>query len=105
MPWRGSNCTCRFQADTLDERRAPDGDEHEVGLDRLAFAEVHIELRAVVVHLRALLAEVERDARLPNCFASSFVASASSWDERVEHLDDRHFGAEPLEDRPRTRSR
>ena len=38
--------------------------------------------------------------RLPNCFASSFAASSSSCGISVgEHLDDRHLGAEALEDR------
>ena len=50
--------------DAVDERRAADRDEHQVAVDRLALAEVHGELVAVVVDLRALLREMERDAAL-----------------------------------------
>ena len=67
-----------LEPEPFDERAAPDGDEHQIGLNGLAVAEVHRELRAVVLDLRALLAELQRDAALPNCFASSFEASASS---------------------------
>src|SRR5207244_10241665 len=51
-----------FEAEVLDERPAPDRDEHQVDLHGLAFPEVDRELRAVVLDLRALLAEVELDA-------------------------------------------
>ena len=38
--------------------------------------------------------------RLPNCFASSFArVGVLLRDQRVEHLDDRHLGAEAVEDR------
>ena len=53
-----------LEAEALDERAAADRDEHQVGLDRLAVAEVHGELRAVVLDARALLAELQRDAAL-----------------------------------------
>ena len=47
-----------LEPDALDERAATDRDEHQVCLHRLAVAEMHRELGAVVVHLRALLAEL-----------------------------------------------
>ena len=52
-----------LEADALDERGAADGDEHEVALDRLAFAEVDGQVVAVVVDLRALLREVQARCR------------------------------------------
>jgi hypothetical protein len=54
----------RLEPDALDERGTPDGDEHEVAVDRLPLAEVDGEMAAVVVDLRALLGEVQRDAAL-----------------------------------------
>src|SRR5436305_847442 len=55
----------RLEADPLDERAAPDRHEHQVGLHRLAVRVVDGELGAVVLHLRALLAELERDVAPP----------------------------------------
>src|SRR5205823_7081580 len=51
----------RLEPEPLDERRAPDGDEHQFSLDRLALAEMDGQARAVVVDARALLPEAERD--------------------------------------------
>ena len=57
MPVRRSAGTPSLvEPEVLHERGAPDRDEHEVALDRLALAEVDDEVRAVVVDLRALLA-------------------------------------------------
>ena len=79
---------------------AADGDEHQVGLDGLALAEVDGELRAVVVDLRALLAELERDAALAELLRELLRrVRVLLRDQRLEHLDDRHLGAEALEDR------
>src|SRR5205807_9329700 len=47
------------EADSLDERPAPDRDEHQVGLHGLAVAEMNGQLSSVVVDACALLAEVE----------------------------------------------
>jgi hypothetical protein len=40
--------------------------------------QIHAQPVKRLLHLRALLLEVERDPRRPNCFASSFAASSSS---------------------------
>src|SRR5207249_3356363 len=53
-----------LEPEALDERCAADGDEHEIRLHGLAVPEVDGQLRAVVVDLRALLAELKRDAAL-----------------------------------------
>ena len=53
-----------LEADPLHEGRAADGDEHEIALDRLALAEMDGQMVAVVVDLRALLREVQRDVAL-----------------------------------------
>src|SRR5581483_12279974 len=45
----------RLQPEALDERRAPDRDEHEVALDRLVVAVVDGQPAAGLLHLRALL--------------------------------------------------
>src|SRR5207248_403444 len=50
-----------LEPEPLDERATADRDEHEVALDGLAVAEVDGEPVARLVHLRALLLEVERD--------------------------------------------
>ena len=52
-----------------------------------------------VLDFGARLLEVERIPRRPNCFKSSFEASSSSSGSARKHLDDRHLGAETLEDR------
>src|SRR5439155_1752664 len=50
-----------LEPETLDERAAADGDEHQVGLDGLALAEMDGELGAGVLDLRALLRELQRE--------------------------------------------
>ena len=50
-----------LQPEVVDERGAADRDEHQVALDGLALAEVHDQVLTVVVDLRALLPELERD--------------------------------------------
>ena len=89
-----------FETDPVDERRSPDGDEHEIALDRLALAEMHDEPSSGVLDLRALLAEMDDDAapreRLPQLTRRVRILLR---DERLEHLDHRHLGAEALEDR------
>src|SRR5207302_3072745 len=88
------------EADPLDERAATDGHEHQVGLNGLAVAVVDGELRAVVLDLRALLAELERDAAAPELLRELLRrVGVLLRDERVEHLDDRHLAAEAVEDR------
>ena len=68
----------RLQPDPLDERRAAHGDEHQVGLDRLAFAEVDDELRAGSSTCVHCLPRWSAMPRFPNAFASSLAASSSS---------------------------
>ena len=46
---------------TLNERRAADGNKHQVSLDRLAVAEVNDEMGAEVVDTGALLLEMHRN--------------------------------------------
>src|SRR5581483_382554 len=53
-----------LEADPLDERAAPDRDEHQVAVDGLAVAEANRERVALLLDLRALLAEVQGDAAL-----------------------------------------
>ncbi len=89
-----------LEPESFDERTAPDGDEHQVGLDRLAVAEVDGQLRAVVLDLRALLAELEGDAALAELLRELLRRiGIFLWDQRVEHLDDRDLRAEAVEDR------
>ena len=58
------------------------------------------ELGAVVVDLRALLAELKRDPALPERLRQLLRrVRVLLRDQRLEHLDDRHLGAEALEDR------
>src|SRR5439155_27127817 len=69
-------------------------------LHRLALAEVDGQPGARVLHLRALLAEVELDpapAELLRKLLRRVVVLL--WDQPVEHLDDRHLAAEAREDR------
>ena len=101
MPVRRSNSTPASSSPSPSTSgAAADGDEHQVGLHRLAVAEVDGELRAVVLDLRALLAELERDAALPELLRELLRGvSVLLRDERVEHLDDRHLAAEAVEDR------
>src|SRR5581483_10206327 len=72
----------------------------QLGLHGFALAEVDGQLRSVVVDLRALLAELERDAALRELLRELLRrVGVLGGDERVEHLDDRHLGAEAAEDR------
>ncbi len=90
----------RLETETLDERCPSDRDEHQVALDRLALAEVHRQRVPVLLHAGALLPELQRDAalreRLGQLLGSIGILLR---DQRVEHLDDRHLGAEAVEDR------
>src|SRR5262249_54402880 len=89
-----------LEPEPLDERRSTDRDEHEVRLHRLAVTEVNDELRTVVLDLRALLAELERDAALLELLRELLRGvGVLLRDERVEHLDDRHLRAKAVEDR------
>src|SRR5262249_36332560 len=88
-----------LETDSLDERAAADGDEHQVRLDGLAVAEVNRELRAVVLDARALLAEMERDAALAELLRQLLARVLVLLRDEREHLDDRHLGAEAVEDR------
>src|SRR5512132_431228 len=89
-----------LEAEVLYQRTAADGDEHQVGLDRLAVAEVDRERRARVLHFRALLLEVEGDAALLELLRQLGRGSVVLHrDQLREQLDDRHLGAEALEDR------
>src|SRR5207237_9371508 len=89
-----------LEAEVLDVRRAPDRDEHQVGLGGLTLAEVDRERAPLLLDLRALLAEVERDflllERLRELLRGVFVLLR---DEPRQHLDDRHLAAERAEDR------
>ena len=87
----------RLEADALDERAAADGDEHQVAVDRLAVAERHAQLVAVLLDAGALLAELQRDPALPERLRELLRrVRVLLRDQRVEHLDDRHLGAERL---------
>src|SRR5262249_60078702 len=88
------------EPDSFDERAATDGDEHEIRLHHLAVAKMNRELRAVVLHLRALLLEVERDAAPAELLRELLRrVRVLLRDERRQHLDDRHLAADALEDR------
>ena len=101
MPVRRSSCDAdRLEPQPLDERRAAHRDEHQVGLDGLALAEVNRELRAVVLDLRALLAEVECDPPLAELLRELLRRiRVLLRDQRVEHLDHGHLAAEAAHDR------
>ena len=101
MPLRLSNSTpIVLEAESLDGRTATDRDEHEIGLNRLAVAEVHGQRPAVVLDLRALLLEVKGDPALAELLRELFGrVSVLLRDERRQHLDDRHLAAEAMEDR------
>ncbi len=100
-PVRGVERHARcLEPDALDERRTADRDEHQVALDGLALAEVDDEPGARVLDLRALLAEVDDDPAPRERLAQlARRVRVLLRDERVEHLDHRHLGAEALEDR------
>ena len=85
---------------------AADGDEHQVALDRLAVAEGDAKRVAVLLDAGALLAELQRDPTLPERLRELLRrVRVLLRDQRVEHLDDRHLGAEPAEDRRELGSR
>ena len=89
-----------LEPEPLDERRAADADEHQVRLDRLALTEVDGEDPVPVLDLRALLAELERDPALAELLGELLGGvRVLHRDQRRQHLDDRHLGAEALEDR------
>src|SRR4029079_4086915 len=89
-----------LETEAFDDGAAADRHEHQVCLHRLALAEVHGELRAVVLDLRALLAELERDAAPAELLRELLRRVVVLLrDERVEHLDDRRLAAEAAEDR------
>ena len=67
-----------LEPDPVDERRAADGDEHEVALDRLALAEVDGQRRAVSSTFVHCLPRWTTIPRRANDLRSSLVASASS---------------------------
>src|SRR3954468_6117945 len=89
----------RVEADPLDERATTHGDELQVSLYRLALAEVDGELGAVVLDARALLAEMQRDAALAELLRELLARVLVLLRDESEHLDDRHVGAEAVEDR------
>ena len=89
----------RLEPDPVDERCAADRDEHQVAVDRLSLSEVDGEVRAVVVHLRALLREMLRDLTLSEGLLELLGrVLVLCRDEVRQHLDDRHLGAEAVED-------
>src|SRR6266516_426024 len=89
-----------FEAHPFDGRAAADGDEHEIGLDRLAVAEMYGQRASRVLYLPALLLEVKRDAALAELLRELLRRiSVLLWDQRRQQLDDRHLTAEALEDR------
>ena len=89
-----------LEPEALDERPAADGDEHQVRLHGLALAEVHRELRPVVVDAGALLAQLQRDAAALELLRELLRGiRVLLRDQRVEHLDDGHLAAEAREDR------
>src|SRR5204863_491439 len=69
-------------------------------LNRFAFAELNRQLRTGVVDPRALLAELQSDPAaaelLCELLRGVFVLPG---DETIQHLDDRHFAPEALENR------
>ena len=101
MPWPLVELDARgLEPEPLDERRAPDRDEHEVGLDGLALAEVDGERGAGVLDLRARLAELEPDSPLAELLGElRRGVLVLRRDQPRQHLDDRHLGAEAGEDR------
>ena len=101
MPLRLSNSIAGgLEADALDERPAADRHEHQVALDRLAVAEDHRQRVALLLDAGALLAELQRDAALAERLRELLRRiGVLLRDQRVEHLDDRHLGAEAVEDR------
>src|SRR5439155_331892 len=89
-----------LEAEALDERPAPDRDEHQVGIDGLAVAEIDAQPVAGLLDLRALLLEVERDAALAELLRElGCRVVVLGRDQLRQHLDDRHLGAEAAEDR------
>src|SRR5207244_6113684 len=90
----------RLETDPFDARAAAHRDEHQVGFDGLAVSEMDGEHAAVVVDLRALLLEVERDATLAELLGElPGRVRILLRNERRQHLDDRHLATQALEDR------
>src|SRR5207253_1040998 len=89
-----------LEPEALDRWPAPHRHEHEVGLYRLALAEVDAQAVAGFLDLLALLLEMERDPSPPELLRELLRGvRVLLRDQRREHLDDRHLGAEPPEDR------
>ena len=89
-----------LQAKALGDRAAADRDEHQVAVDGLAVAEIDAEPVAGLLDLRALLLEMKRDpapSELLRQLGGRVVILHR--DQLRQHLDDRHLGAEALEDR------
>ena len=89
-----------LEPEPLDERPAPDRDEHEIRVHGLAVAEVNAQPVAGLLDLRALLLEMQRDpapAELLRELLGRVVVLGR--DQLRQHLDDRHLGAEAVEDR------
>ena len=90
-----------LEPEPLDERAAADRDEHQVGLDGLAVAEVDASAgspsSSTPLHCLPSWSAIPR---LPNGLRELLRrVGVLLRDQRVEHLDDRHLGAEALEDR------
>ena len=101
IPERGSVGTpISSSPRSCDERRSADRDQHQVGLDGLAFAEADDEVAAGVLDAGALLLEMNGDLppleRLQQLLRCIGVLLR---DERGQHLDDGHLAAEMGEDR------
>src|SRR5215203_1975888 len=89
-----------FQPEPLHRRTAPDGDEHQVGVDRLAVAELDPHPVTAVVDPGALLLEVQRDPALLELLRELVRrVVVLGRDELRQHLDDRDLGTEAAEDR------
>src|SRR6185436_11622232 len=89
-----------LEPEPLDNRTAPDRYEHQIRLDGLAVAEMHRQLGAVVLDLRALLLEMQCDAALAELLRKLLRGvDVFLRNEVRQHLDDRHLAAEAVEDR------
>ena len=85
---------------------AADRDEHQVALDRLAVAEVHRERVALLLDLVHCLPSCSVMPRFAELLRELLRrVRVLLRDQRVEHLDDRHLGAEAVEDRRELGSR
>ena len=95
----------RLEPQALGERTPSNGDQHNVGLDRLRLAaccrlDRHLDARARLFDLRHLVAEVKREALLfQRALHQLGDLAVDSGQDAVEKFDHGHLGSQAPPDR------